>query len=364
MRMKSTNPIEPARVPLSLIVFGALSTTVVLGDEPAMTRLIDAASVIAEKAEYQSAGKLSEKSRRVIDSAVTRLQENPVTVMQKTQTAASGDKHDYLSLAPYWWPDKSKPDGLPYVRRDGRVNPSSQGDHVDFGTKEKMFSRVSSLSKAAFLTDNSEYAQAAVEQLNAWFVDPATRMNPNLDYAQGVPGINDGRPVGMIEWCGFDKVLVSIEWLRLIDAMPESTDEAMNQWLTDYVRWMQTSEIGMRERAHLNNHGTWYDVQLSSILVFLGRDQEARELLESVKTKRIAVQIEPDGRQPHELARTKSLSYSKMNLRAFERLARLGKKLGVDLAGYETSDGRSISKAREFLKPYLDGSKEWPYQQL
>ena len=27
------------------------------------------------------------------------------------------------SVGPYWWPDPSKPDGLPYIRKDGHKNP-------------------------------------------------------------------------------------------------------------------------------------------------------------------------------------------------------------------------------------------------
>ena len=135
-------------------------------------------------------------------------------------------------------------------------------------------------------------------------------------------------------------------------------------WFEAYVEWLQSSEKGKLERDRLNNHGTWYDVQVASILLFLGKRAEAREILETVKTKRIANQIEPDGRQPHELARTKSLSYSKMNLSAFKRLVKLGEKVGVDLWNYESQDGRSIPKAEAFLAPYRKGEKKWAYPQL
>lgn len=35
------------------------------------------------------------------------------TVVNKAVLPPSGDKHDYMSMAPYWWPDETKPDGLP-----------------------------------------------------------------------------------------------------------------------------------------------------------------------------------------------------------------------------------------------------------
>ena len=43
----------------------------------------------------------------------------PLSVMMKEKTPASGDKHDYMSQARYFWPDPAKPDGLPYINRDG-----------------------------------------------------------------------------------------------------------------------------------------------------------------------------------------------------------------------------------------------------
>lgn len=306
------------------------------------------------KAEYQA----------LCRNADRMLQQGPVTVMQKKRVAPSGDKHDYLSLAPYWWPDPIKPDGLPYIRRDGRVNPTTRDDYVDYPTKQRLLQRVNTLTMAAFYSDDPRYEKAAVAQVEAWFVDPKTRMNPHLEYAQGVPGRNDGRCFGIIEWCDIDKLLTPIQLLRATGALTEASDQAVVEWFESYLKWLRTSEKGREESTRLNNHGTWYDVQVASILLFLDKKVEARDLLEAVKTKRIATQIEPDGRQPHELARTKSLSYSKMNLSAFKRLARLGDKVGVDLMSYETDDGRSIRKAEAFLAPYTSGKKKWEYPQL
>lgn len=114
----------------------------------------------------------------------------------------------------------------------------------------------------------------------------------------------------------------------------------------------------------LNNHGTWYDAQVVSLALFTGQDELARTTLEQVKSRRISKQIEPDGRQPHELARTKSLGYSTMNLDGFFRLAAMGEKAGVDLWRYESDDGRSIRKALDFLAEYVNPDKKWPYEQI
>ena len=56
--------------------------------------------------------------KQLIKDADKALQFGPVSVMEKKNAAPGGDKHDYVSLAPYHWPDPSKPGGLPYMRKD------------------------------------------------------------------------------------------------------------------------------------------------------------------------------------------------------------------------------------------------------
>ncbi len=358
-------PIQVRRTaPTALMTLSVCLLLIATGSAEDKLDLVfaDHQQLTARKIELQQNG--TKTYRSLIANADRVVNDGVVTVMQKKRSARSGDKHDYLSLAPYWWPDPKKSDGLPYIRRDGRVNPTTRGDNTDYTAKQQLFRRVNTLGMAAFFTDDSRYAQQAVALLEAWFVDPQTRMNPHLEYAQGVPGRSDGRGFGIIEWCDIDKLITPIQLLRAGDAIPEPTYQAILSWFEAYLHWLQTSEKGQFERDRLNNHGTWYDVQVAGILLFLGKRAKARKLLETVKTKRIAAQIEPDGRQPRELARTKSLSYSRMNLSAFVRLARLGEKVDVDLRNYETPDGRSIAKAQAFLEPYIKGKKKWEYQQL
>ena len=98
--------------------------------------------------------------------------------------------------------------------------------------------------------------------------------------------------------------------------------------------------------------------------MFVGKDGLAKQVLETVKKRRIDTQIEPDGRQRHELARTKSFGYSAGNLDGFFTLASLGERVGVDLWHYQSAEGRSIRKALDFLAPYADPHKKWPYKQI
>ena len=103
------------------------------------------------------------------------------SVVDKLKLPPSGDKHDYMSIGPYWWPDPSKPDGEPYVRRDGKVNPERDTNAFDTTALESMSASVEALTLAYYFSDDPRYAQRAAQLLRVWFLDPATRMNPNAD---------------------------------------------------------------------------------------------------------------------------------------------------------------------------------------
>ena len=298
------------------------------------------------------------------EKADNALNDGPFSVMDKKRTPPSGDKHDYLSGGPYWWPDPSKPDGLPYIRRDGEVNPEMRGENVDPPAKDKMMTNVELLGWAYYFSGNKKYADKAIELLEVWFVNPETRMNPNLNYAQGIPGRVEGRGIGIIDWAGINKIISPIEIFLNDDLFSANTKNALLKWFEDYYTWLHTHQYGIDEDKYFNNHGTWFDVQAVSIAILLEKNEEAKNRLELKTRERIASQIEPDGSQPHELARTKSLSYSTMNLRGFYHLANMGEKLGVDLWNYRTEDGRGILQAYDFLYPYVYGSKKWEYPQI
>ena len=291
------------------------------------------------------------------------LTSGPFSVVAKTVTPPSGDKHDYMSQAPYFWPDPKSANGLPYIRRDGERNPEIN-KITDHRVLDEMESAVETLALAYYFTGKEKYAAKAAALLRVFFLDPSTRMNPNLQFAQAIPGVNTGRGIGLIETRGLTRVVDAIGLLSPAKSWLASDQKGLESWVAQFLQWMLESKNGRDEAAAKNNHGTFYDVQVVSFALFLNRRDLARSVLEEAKSKRIAVQIEPDGRQPLELARTKAWSYSVMNLEGLFTLARLGENVGVDLWNYETKDGRSIRKAIHFLMPFANGEKKWPYQQL
>jgi hypothetical protein len=290
--------------------------------------------------------------------AVTRF-----SVVDKLVTPPSGDKHDYTSQAPYFWPDPARPDGRPYVRRDGVRNPEINRI-TDHRAIDGLVATTQALALAYYFGGDPRHAEKAASLLRAFFLDPATRMNPNLQYAQFIPGVNDGRGIGLIETRGFTRVVDAVGLIAGSQSWRAEDDRGVRDWFAAFLKWMQDSGNGRDEAAARNNHGTYYDLQVTSFALFLDRRDLAVQTLERAKQGRIAVQIEPDGRQPLELARTNGWSYSTGNLDGLTELATLGDRAGVDLWHFATTDGRSIRRAILFLTPYAFGDKKWDFEQI
>ena len=127
--------------------------------------------------------------------------------------------------------------------------------------------------------------------------------------------------------------------------------------MSAYRTWLRTSPHGIDEADEANNHGTWYDAQVVALSLFLGDTATARDVLERSTKARIVAQIDTAGRQPLELARTRSLHYSVENLEGFTRLAEMARHAGVDL-------WPSLRRAIDYVAPYADPQKQWPGQQI
>ena len=284
------------------------------------------------------------------------------SVTFKEVVPPSGNMHDYMSQGPYWWPDPKKPDGLPYIRRDGELNPeikkiSDHDQHNQLANESYL------LAQTWKHTKEDKYALWASHLIRTWFINEKTKQTPNLEFGQGIPGRTVGRGIGIIETTRHPKIQEAATILLESPYWNKEDHAALQQWFTDYLNWLLTSEKGIDEGNWHNNHGSWYDVQVAAAALFIGKEEIAKAQVARFKT-RLASQMAEDGSQPHELARTKSWNYSNMNLNAWIQMARLADQVGIDLWNYESPNGRSIELAVEWLFPYAAGEKEWDYKQI
>lgn len=284
------------------------------------------------------------------------------SVMNKKKVPPSGDKHDYMSQAPYWWADTTKPDGLPYIRRDGERNP----EYYDLSDSEEMdyiINDTEILALAFYFTKDERYAAHAARLLKTWFLDPETFQNPNLNFGQGIPGINTGRGIGIIETRSFPRLIDATILLQESKNWSKENHQSLKKWFAAYLSWLTESPLGKDEADEHNNHGTYYDVQIMSYALFTDQPELAKKQIEVAKS-RIQSQMKPDGSQPFELERTVSWGYTNMNLAGFFKIARLAENVKTNLWKYETTDGKGLQKSLQWLIPYLKNEKVWEFKQI
>lgn len=286
-----------------------------------------------------------------------------LSVTDKKMTPPGGSRHDYYSLSAYWWPDNHAPDGLPWIRRDGEINPASKNGDSDGVRLAEFTARVQTLTLAWYFSGDERYASRAIALLRHWFITPSTRMNPNLRFAQMIPGRESVRRSGVLDGRYFATRLVdSLLMLRLAPGWRAEDERQMQRWMNDYLYWLLNSKQGRSEAQAENNHGSWYNVQVAGIAWYLQRPQVIKQMLQQA-TRRMNLQFAADGSQPKELARTRSFHYSWFNLQALTALAGLARhSVDGDLWHYRTTQQVTLLKALDFMTPFSDGSKPWPWR--
>jgi hypothetical protein len=297
-----------------------------------------------------------------MEDADALLKYKPVSVMDKTDLPPSGDKHDYMSIGPYWWPDPSKPGGVPYMRKDGEVNPEVK-KFPDKTNMPKLCENVYLLSLAYYFSGDEKYSKHAGKLIKVWFLDEATAMNPNLKYGQAVKGVTEGRAEGIIEARHFIFLIDAVELLKGSENFDEGKQQHLKKWMKEFLSWMQTSQIGKDERDAKNNHGVWYDALNLSLANFAGDKELASKIIQSA-AQRLDDQMDDNGYFPLELARTTSMHYTAFILDAFTVVAQLSENTEINFWALQTPSKKSLEKGYETLAPYLAGNKKWTWQQI
>jgi len=350
-------------VVISLFSFSNAGKSGIHRPEKPEVFVLDALALAANKKKLKSNDPIMMASYKLlIKDADEAMEFGPVSVMEKKNIPPSGDKHDYMSLAPYYWPDPAKPDGLPYIRKDGQTNPEVK-DYKDKEYQPALCSNVYTLALAYYFSDEKEYAQQAARLIRVWFLNKETAMNPNLNFAQAMKGQNTGRGAGLIDTRHYVNLIDAISLISHSLYWTDDDQHGMKKWFADFLNWMQTSPNGVDEMDAPNNHGAWYDAQRLSMALYIGDKDLAKKIVINAQD-RLDKQIDANGSFPKEMERTISLHYTTFVMEAFFNIALMADDAGIDLWHYTSPSGKSLEKAFTVLRPYLVKEKEWQGQQI
>ena len=295
---------------------------------------------------------------RILKAASEALKRTPVTITAFPAKLSEGGPNDFYSNGDYWWPDPTKPYGLPYIRRDGESNPENFSQHRL--AIKTLRDSVAALAAAYKITGDDRYVTKAVELLRVFFLDPQTRMNPNLSYAQAIPGHSKGRGIGIIDALHLIEVPVAVQAMEQSPAFPAGVAADLRQWFRELATWMVESKNGTDEAHEKNNHAVAYYLQLAVYSAFIRDESRLAECRKQYKEVFVEKQMAPDGSFPLELARTKPYGYSIFQLDNMTTLCQVLSTAQDDLWKFELPDGRGIRKAIAYLAPYLADKSKWP----
>lgn len=294
----------------------------------------------------------------VLKEAAWAMQQQPVTVTAQTCARSAGAKHDFYSEGDYWWPDPKNPN-RPYIQKDGLTNPDN---FVAHRLAMIRFSRIiGALSSAYKLTHNTKYIKQAIIHLRAWFINPETLMNPNLQYAQALKGITTGRGIGIIDTIQLMEVVQGLMVMENDPEMDKILVKGIRNWFAQYLTWLTTSKNGLEEKAAKNNHGTCWTMQVACFARFTHDTALMDTCTNRYKTILLPNQMAADGSLPLELKRTKPFGYSIFDLDALTTLCQVLSTPQNNLWEYKTTDGRSVKMGIAYLYPYLADKNKWPF---
>jgi hypothetical protein len=296
--------------------------------------------------------------KQILDEAAWALKQQPITVTAQSSPRSAGGIHDFYSEGDYWWPDSTNA-SAPYIQRDGMTNPDNFTAHRLAMIR---FSKIiGALASAYKVTHDATYVLHARNHLNAWFVNPETMMNPNLQYAQAIKGRATGRGIGIIDTIQLMEVAQGMLVMEKSNIIDHAAVIGIKKWFNDYLTWLITHPYGKDEMNALNNHATCWVMQVASFARLTDNKELLQFCSERYKTILLPNQMATDGSFTLELKRTKPYGYSIFNLDAMAMICQVLSDGNNSLWTFQTPDGKSIRKGIEFMVPFIENKSAWTY---
>lgn len=294
----------------------------------------------------------------IINAANKVLQTEPVAVTDKS-FSISGNPHNFESLSIYWWPNPQNPTG-PYIAKDGQANPEHK--QYDLPRLMKMVDNLQKVGKAYIITKDSKYYDFFCKQLDVWFINDETKMLPNFNYCQFIPGRNNGKgnPQGMIDSYNFNSIIENINKVNAIQPIGNKRLKALKRWMKNFASWMENSDNGKVASRYKNNQGIAYDTTLFNIYRFAGNDKKCSQVIQSC-CHRIKQQIDNEGKQPEELKRTRAYFYSIWNLQHIVEFLTYANDASFDI---DNETRRKVCKSIQYLEQFIGHKEKFPYKDI
>jgi hypothetical protein len=319
---------------------------------------------------------------RILAAAQKYLTQPPTPLTSLQCARSPGTIHDYYSEAEPD-PDAAATPAKPFTAH-----------------RDALFSlglAVPALAAAYFLTGEDRYAAHASAHLRAWFVDPATRMAPSLDYGRvlaPLPANGEhvtvqtnssfgaapiapagGSFAGILETLPLVEIAQAIPFLASSPALAEADRNALNAWFAAYLRWLtQPQDSGPRlaalARDRKDHHATSWLLQVSAYTMLTTPEGTAPksesaaldELRHRFRTITLRAQISSEGTFPHELGSATPYRDSLFNLDMIAAVCQLLSTRFESVWDYQLDDGPGMRSAIAYHFPFIADRKLWPFR--
>lgn len=207
----------------------------------------------------------------------------------------------------------------------------------------------------------NRYAEQAATHLRAWFVTPATRMEPSLNFAASATN-TAGHPEGIVETSSLAEIAIALPFLVRSGALPPEEASAVNAWFAAFFTWLTTSRLAGLAKDRKDHVGSSWLLQCAAYARLSGNDAPLAELRHQFKTVTIRAQIIAEGNFPHELTTPNPYRNSLFNLDLLTAACDLLSTRFESLWEYQLQDGPGLLAAITRHAPFIENRGAWPYR--
>ena len=325
---------------------------------------------------------------RILGAVEGYLKQQPTALTTLQCPRSPGTAHDYYSEAAADLDSGIGADAGPETKA-GAAPP------IFMAHRDALFElglAVPALAAAYLLTSEERYAEHAAQWLRVWFVDPSTRMAPNLNYGQvpaggrvgirsdadaaaGGSGRVGGRFQGILETLPLVEVAQAIPFLASSAAMSQELAKGLHAWFAEYLRWLTAPQdsgprLAALARDRKDHHGTSWMLQASAYATLTASTNEGpkseagalTELRHRYKTVTLRAQIAGDGTFPHELGSATPFRDSLFNLDMMAAICLLLSTRFESVWDYQLEDGPGMRSAIAYHFPFMADRARWPFR--